>query len=56
MRAILYIFTIGFVAAVLFLAVHQVEPDRRYRLGLKILIVCLVIAAIVTYCLRLLTK
>jgi hypothetical protein len=47
MWALFYSFTIGFVAAVLFLIVDQFEPDRRYANVLKLLILAVVAAAIV---------
>jgi hypothetical protein len=46
MWAILYVFTISFVAAVLFLTVDQFEPERRYGHVLKFLILCTAAAAI----------
>ena len=46
MWALLYSFTICFVAAVLFLIVDKFEPDRRYANVLKLLILALGAAAI----------
>jgi hypothetical protein len=43
---VLYVFTIGFVAAVMFFVVDQFEPERRYGHVLKFLIVCTAAAAI----------
>jgi hypothetical protein len=47
MRALLYVFAIGFVAAVLFASVDHLEPNRRLAALLKILILALS-AAVVT--------
>jgi hypothetical protein len=49
MWAIFYIFTISFVAAVLFLVVGRFEPERRYGHVLKFLIVCTAAVAIVKH-------
>ena len=42
----LYVFVIGNVAALLFLAVNEIEPNRRYASALKFLIVVVSAAAI----------
>jgi hypothetical protein len=42
----IYVFGISFVAAMLFVAVNNVEPNRRYALVLKVLIVFESVAAI----------
>ena len=55
MWAVFYVLTISVVAAVLFLVVGRFEPDHRYSLVLKFLIVCLAAAAIAR-CLRLATR
>ncbi len=46
MLAFIYVFVICVVAAVLFLAVNKTEPNRRYALVLKLLIVFVSAAAI----------
>jgi hypothetical protein len=48
MWALLYSFTICFVGAVLFLIVDKFEPDRRYANVLKLLILAVGAAAIVS--------
>ena len=45
MQALSYVFTICFVAAVLFLIVDKFEPDRRYANVLKLLILAVGAAA-----------
>ena len=42
----LYVFVIGNVAAMLLLAVNNIEPNRRYASALKFLIVVVSVAAI----------
>ena len=42
----LYVFGISFVAALLFVAVNNTEPNRLYALALKLLIVFVSVAAI----------
>ena len=42
----LYVFGISFVAAMLFVAVNNVEPNRRYASALKLLIIFVSVAAI----------
>jgi hypothetical protein len=39
MSAVIYIFGISFVAGMLFMAVDYIEPNRRFALALKFLIV-----------------
>ena len=39
MSAVLYVFGISFVATILFVGVNNIEPNRRYALVLKLLIV-----------------
>ena len=46
MSELLYVFVIGNVAALLFVAVNEIEPDRRLALALKFLIVFVSVAAI----------
>ena len=46
MWVVIYAFTISIVAAVLFWAVDRFEPERRYGLTLKFLIVCTAAAAV----------
>jgi hypothetical protein len=46
MTAFIYIFSIWVVATTLFVAVNNVEPNRRYALALKFLIVFVSAAAI----------
>jgi hypothetical protein len=42
----LYVFVIGNVAAMLFVAVNNIEPNRHFALALKLLIVFVSAAAI----------
>jgi hypothetical protein len=42
----IYIFGISFAGTILFVAVHKMEPNRRYGLVLKFLIVFVSVAAI----------
>jgi hypothetical protein len=42
----LYVFVISNVAAMLFVAVNNIEPNRRYASALKFLIVVVSVAAI----------
>jgi hypothetical protein len=42
----LYVFVTGNVAAMLFVAVNNIEPNRRYASALKFLIVVVSVAAI----------
>jgi hypothetical protein len=46
MSAVFYAFGISVVAAMLFVAVDNVEPNRRFALGLKFLIIFVSVAAI----------
>jgi hypothetical protein len=46
MLAFCYIFSMCVVAAILFVAVDKFEPNRRYALVLKLLIVFVSVAAI----------
>jgi hypothetical protein len=46
MLALFYAFTTCFVAAVLFVAVNEFEPDRRLALVLKFLVLAVGVAAI----------
>jgi hypothetical protein len=46
MSAVIYVFGISVVAAMLFVAVNNVEPNRRYALVLELLIVFVSVAAI----------
>jgi hypothetical protein len=46
MSAVIYVLGISFVAAMLFAAVNNIEPNRRYALVLKFLIVFVSVAAI----------
>jgi hypothetical protein len=42
----MYVFGISVVAAILFVAVDNIEPNRRYALALKFLIVFVSVAAV----------
>jgi hypothetical protein len=44
--AVMYVFGISVVAAILFVAVDNIEPNRRYALALKFLIVFVSVAAV----------
>ena len=44
--AVIYAFGISVVAAILFVAVDNIEPNRRYALVLKLLIVFVSVAAV----------
>jgi hypothetical protein len=46
MWAVIYVVGIGYVAALLFVAVNNIEPNRRLALVLKLLIVFVSVAAI----------
>jgi hypothetical protein len=46
MSAVKYVFGISFVAALLFVAVNNIEPNGRYASVLKLLIVFVSVAAI----------
>jgi hypothetical protein len=46
MLAVIYVFGISVVAAFMFAAVNAIEPNRRYALALKFLIVFVGVAAI----------
>jgi hypothetical protein len=46
MSAVIYVVVIGVVAAMLFRAVNNVEPNRRYASVLRVLIVVVSVAAI----------
>ena len=46
MLAVIYIFSICVVAAFLFVAVNEIEPNRRFALALKFLIVFVGVAAV----------
>jgi hypothetical protein len=46
MSAVIYVVVIGVVAAMLFRAVNNIEPNRRYASVLKVLIVTVSVAAI----------
>ena len=46
MLAVIYTFSISVVAAFLFAAVNEIEPDRRLALALKFLIVFVGVGAI----------
>jgi hypothetical protein len=46
MSAVIYVFGICLVAAMLFVAVNNIEPNRRYALALKVLIVFASVGAI----------
>jgi hypothetical protein len=42
----MYVFGISFVGTILFVAVDKIEPNRRYALVLKFLIIFVSVAAI----------
>jgi hypothetical protein len=44
-----YVFTVGFVAVVLFQAVNRLEPNRRLATALKFLIIVVGVAAIIRH-------
>ena len=46
MLAFIYVFSIWVVATMLFVAVNAIEPNRRYALALKFLIVFVSVAAV----------
>ena len=46
MLAVIHLFSICVVAAILFVSVDEIEPDRRYALALKFLIVFVSVVAI----------
>jgi hypothetical protein len=46
MLAVIYTFGISVVAAILFVAVNDIEPNRRLALALKFLIVFVSVAAV----------
>jgi hypothetical protein len=46
MLAFIHVFSICVVAAILFMSVDEIEPDRRLALALKFLIVFVSVAAI----------
>jgi hypothetical protein len=46
MSAVIHVVDIGVVAAVLFAAVNNIEPNRRYASALKLLIIFVSVAAI----------
>ena len=52
MWALLYSFTICFVAAVLFLIVDKFEPNPRIALAIKFLIIAISIVAVIEHLLR----
>ena len=46
MLAVIHVFSICVVAAILFVSVDEIEPHRRFALALKFLIVFVSVAAI----------
>ena len=46
MSAVMYVVVISIIAALLFVAVNNIEPNRRYAVALKVLIVFVSVAAI----------
>jgi hypothetical protein len=48
MSALFYVFTIGFVAAIMFVAVDKFEPNRRYAYVLMFLILAVGTLAILS--------
>ena len=46
MLAFIHVFSICVVAAILFVSVDEIEPNRRYALVLKFLIVFVSVAAV----------